>query len=347
MQSLLLPWEVIERVITHSGDDFGTLLNFSLTCCNLRPRAFCLLVAYYVHFRTRVKVLDFCDLLQDKPHLKPFVHSVTVQLSDFAPSPLLRMVPNLSEIRFIEPSSNTVTPILHPSILKSCEPLGKHIQALCLSDLSFPIYLDFVRILLAFVNLADLVCFNVITTAEGKPTHLNALKQRPPRLHLRTIDIDYDFRWEDPTAPPSVATLLLDSGLVQSTMEALTVWMYRSSKLPHVFTWPRLWALTFKFYLEIIARDIPRAILFLKDFSPSTLTDVTVEMHSSYVTAILQHPNNSSGEDISRVFEELEQTLLRFSRPRIAWFLNDQNDFGISFWTEEIGKRLPGHVRWA
>ncbi|TBU57238.1 hypothetical protein BD310DRAFT_959744 [Dichomitus squalens] len=38
-----LPWEVIERTISHSGDDRTTLQSFSLTCKQLRPRSLCLM----------------------------------------------------------------------------------------------------------------------------------------------------------------------------------------------------------------------------------------------------------------------------------------------------------------
>lgn len=102
MQSPLLPWEVIERVISHShsGDDLEveTLSSFSLTCHQLRPHALCCMVAD-VGFKNRDQIFSFCDFLHAKPHLNPLVRSIVVNPVDFAPFPLLHILPNLSKIR--------------------------------------------------------------------------------------------------------------------------------------------------------------------------------------------------------------------------------------------------------
>ena len=95
--SPVLPWEVIERVVDQSCDDSGTLHNFSLTCRQLRPRALCFMVAS-ADFKNRDQIFGFCDFLQTRPHLKPLVLSITVNLVDFAPFPLLYILPSLSEI---------------------------------------------------------------------------------------------------------------------------------------------------------------------------------------------------------------------------------------------------------
>ena len=105
MQSPLLPWEVIERVIGHSGDHPETLHSFSLTCRQLRPRALCFMVAD-AKFKTRDQIFDFCDFLQAKPHLKPLVRSIAVDPVHFAPFPLLHILPNLSAISFISQLHN-------------------------------------------------------------------------------------------------------------------------------------------------------------------------------------------------------------------------------------------------
>ena len=80
MQSPLLPWEVIERVISHAHSDddpeLETLFSFSLTCHQLRPRALCFMVAD-VGFKNRDQIFSFCNFLQAKPHLTHLVHSIT------------------------------------------------------------------------------------------------------------------------------------------------------------------------------------------------------------------------------------------------------------------------------
>ena len=186
----LLPWEVIERVISHSSDDFKTLRNFSLTCHDLRPRAFCFLVAYYVYFKGRDRIFDFCDFLRDNPHLKPFIRSVTMEFRDFSPCPLLSIVPNLSEIKFVGHWSDTISTILHQSILKFCKANATHIQTLHLSQLFFPTFLDFARLLLTFTNLNDLCCSGVIIEAERDQEHVDGMKRRlSDRLHLSAVSL--------------------------------------------------------------------------------------------------------------------------------------------------------------
>ncbi|KAM5540237.1 hypothetical protein V8D89_006056 [Ganoderma adspersum] len=239
MASPLLPWEVIERVIGHSGDHRQTLHNFSLTCRGLRPRALCLLVAD-VRFEDRDQIFDFCDFLQVNPHLKPLVRSIAVNPNDFAPFPLLHILPNLFTLKFTPiqvefnddddetPASTIVTVTVNWSIFACCKHLGTHVQALHLSKLSFPTYLDFARILLTFTYLTDLICSGVVIGTKGNQAHLDVLKPRlSKRLHLRTIGIDYDaLEKEGFYDKPSVAALLLDSGLVQSTVDTLTVQLH-------------------------------------------------------------------------------------------------------------------------
>ena len=77
IRSPSLTWEVLERIIGHSGDHPQTLLSFSLTCRGLSPRALCFLVAD-VHSQSprSVDIFDFCDFLQAKPHLTHLVHSI-------------------------------------------------------------------------------------------------------------------------------------------------------------------------------------------------------------------------------------------------------------------------------
>ena len=194
MASPLLPWEVIERVIGHSGDDFQTLLNFSLTCRDLRPRTLCLLVAE-VYFKDRDQIFDFCDFLQVNPHLKTLVCSIAVKPGDFAPFPLLSILPNLSKLKFYPPPNTRqqdrkAVMVLNRSTVSCCKSLGTNIQALHLSQLSFPTLLEFARLLLTFTDLKDLCCSRVLIRAKGNQAHVNVIKQRMSnRLHLSTVSV--------------------------------------------------------------------------------------------------------------------------------------------------------------
>ena len=150
-----VPIEVIERIISHAGDDPGTLHGFSLTCRTLRPRSFCLMLAYGVKFNSRNHVFDFCDFLKDHPHLPPLVHSIAVHPEDLAPFPLLRILPNLSQINF-EPIIRERPVIIPPSIQWSLQSHGTRIETLHFHGICFRTIGDFVRLLLAFTGLEDL-----------------------------------------------------------------------------------------------------------------------------------------------------------------------------------------------
>ena len=90
--------------------------------------------------------------------------------------------------------------------------------------------------------------------------------------------------------------------------------------------------------LRFRTRHITDATVFLKDFPPSTLKDVMVEFGGWHMWDI---NDTLSGEASSRLLEELEQTLLRFTRPRIVCRVNTLRDSTKSFWTQEIGKHFP------
>lgn len=222
MQSPLLPWEIIERVIGYSGDHPETLFSFSLTCRQLRPRALCFMVAS-ADFKNRDQIFDFCDFLQAKPHLKPLVLSITVILVDFAPFPLLHILPSLSKISFVSPRHHVGTHlaedddagedgissedsdsteqdndshrgrILLPIAFNRptftcCQRFGSHIRTLHLDKLSFRTYREFSEILLAFTSLTHLVCSNIVVEAEGSPAPLELIKRRlSAQLHLLIV----------------------------------------------------------------------------------------------------------------------------------------------------------------
>ena len=206
-QSPRLPWEVIERVIGFSGDHFITLRNLSLLCRELRPRAFCLMAAG-VRLRSRDRNFEFCSFLRAKTHLQPLVRSIVVDPKDLAPIPLLRNLPNLSEIRFtswkpiyIDQSdyfsqyyqvhqSNITRFQLHQSSLTCFRQFGTNIRTLHLTRLSFDTHLPLVRLLLTFTNLAHLTCTEVKVKKKGNEGHLTLLKHRlSKQLQLKTLAV--------------------------------------------------------------------------------------------------------------------------------------------------------------
>ena len=196
MECPLLPWEVIERIINHSGDHPTTLHNFSLTCRSLRPRALCLLVAHVV-FKSRLSIFSFCDFIEAKPHLNPLVRSITVNPNDFAPFPCLYILPNLYELTFAPVNSNAakrfkmpLPTVVNQSSLTCCQRFGTHIQTLHLSKLFFSTYLEFGRVLLAFTNILHLVCSGVSIEGEGNQAPLEVIQRRmSEQLRLLTVSI--------------------------------------------------------------------------------------------------------------------------------------------------------------
>ncbi|KAM5533772.1 hypothetical protein V8D89_012547, partial [Ganoderma adspersum] len=76
------------------------------------------------------------DFLQDNPHLKPFITSVTVRPTDLAPFPLLHILSALSEIAFTAHRQQLI-PFLSPSRLTCFQRFGTNVQTLRLFDISF------------------------------------------------------------------------------------------------------------------------------------------------------------------------------------------------------------------
>ena len=202
--SPLLPWEVIERVISHSAGDLGRLydensesiLNFSLTCRDLRPRSLCFLVADVV-LHSREHIFDFCDFLRAKPHLKTFVRSISVDPRTFVPVPLLQadVLPNLSQIEFIDLKGDPLCS-LNQSSLTCSRLLSAHIRTLFLYALSFKSDIYFIQILSAFPKIAHLVCQDVFIDREdgtsARPAEV-AKQRLSKRLHLRTVSSSIQY----------------------------------------------------------------------------------------------------------------------------------------------------------
>ena len=204
-----LPWEVLERIIGHSSN--RTILNCSLTCRDLRPHSLCLLITD-VKFHSRGKLLDFCDFLTAKPHLKPLVRSIVVHPDQFAPNPLLRMLPNLSEIKFAETTMSTTVArkpiVLHKSTLAGCQFPSARIQSLSLANLHFRTPIQFLHVLSTFTSIKHLVCSDVWIKpsampgpngwSESAPQTVDVAKRRlAQKLRLRTVSPPASPCWED------------------------------------------------------------------------------------------------------------------------------------------------------
>ena len=184
MGSPRLPWEVIERIINHSGDHPQTLCSLALTCRQLRPRSRCLMVSRAV-FKSRDHIFAFVDFLDGNPHLKPLVHSIVVELMDFPPFPLLHILSNLTEIEF-----NSVKEIVAlPQPALTCfHRFGANIRSLRLFNLSFVTYLPFSRVLLALPNVVHLTCQNVVIKSVGDQAPLDVIRWRlSKQMQLKTL----------------------------------------------------------------------------------------------------------------------------------------------------------------
>ncbi|KAI1785777.1 hypothetical protein LXA43DRAFT_104173, partial [Ganoderma leucocontextum] len=344
MDSHQLPWEVIERVIDHSGGHPNTLRSLSLTCSQLRPRSRCLMFSR-VDLRSRNAVFEFLDFLQDNPILKSFVRSIVVQPDDLAPFPLLHILSNLSEITFTarHPHAKQAVPALHQSSLTCFHRFGTHIQTLCISYLLFPTYLPFARILLAFPNVIHLTCTAVEIETAGDRAPLEVIRQRLcKQMQLKTLTID---SFVASTACPQsvhVGILLLNSDLAPSTVESLRLnARYGSNILSHrEFHWSRLRSLVLHTPLDW-GDDLPEAIDCLEKFHGPTLREVILEMDVRHFP--------SSPRSIVRnllldnpVLKKLEHSLLRFSHPGIMWIILDPlRADSHSFWSRELGRHFP------
>ena len=194
-----MPWEVIEKVISHSYESRWpinpeSILSFSLTCRDLRPRSLCFLVTNAI-LHTRDKAFDFCNFLEAKPHLKPFVQSVYVHPRDFVPVPLLQVLvlPNLSRIELVDFYVGEYLPSLNQSTLTCSRLLSARIQTLSLYRLLFKTSLQFFQLLSAFPRIVHLVCQDVFIDREDDPIALpvEVAKQRlSKQLHLRTVSFE-------------------------------------------------------------------------------------------------------------------------------------------------------------
>ncbi|PIL31154.1 hypothetical protein GSI_05851 [Ganoderma sinense ZZ0214-1] len=310
-----LPWEVIERIIGHSGDNPDSLCSFSLTCRELLPRSRCLMMAAGVKLRSRDHAFELVDFLQDNPHLKPFITSITADPSDLPAFPLLRILSYLSKIAFIAPmaTSQKATVSLHRSHLASFRLFGSHIQTLHLLNIYFATRLEFAHLLLAFSRITHLVCEGVyITTGDTGNQAPVAIAERrlSEKLRLRSLISD---SWS--LAGNTVGDVLLDPNfkLALSTLESLHV-----TRIYHSDLSARLRLSEFSMLQALVLHFPPdhgekaNTVKLLADTNTAMCKDVTIQFNEELGFAEMTRYLADSRDD-----SELENTLLKFSRVTI------------------------------
>ena len=196
--SIRLPWEVIERVIEHAYDDLDLLRSFSLTCKQLRPRSFALIIAHHVFLDSRDRVSAFSGFIGAEKKLQPFVRSIIISPADFRPFPLVNMLPHLSTLLFVSPGYHQFSDphkrppiVLHSTVLKSYHSFGKNIHTLSLDRLSFPTSSNVFRFILAFPRTTKIVCHDIIVKSQEKNTSTTELLRTRlcNRLRLETLNV--------------------------------------------------------------------------------------------------------------------------------------------------------------
>ena len=199
---LALPWEILERVIEHSSDDLDLLRSFSLTCRQLRPRSFTLILAQYVFLNSRDKAFDFVDFLLEHPKLQPLIHSIIISPADFRPFPLVNMLPRLSTLLFtppgyqkykfhIGPNDRGDLPYseIHHATINCYHLFGRRIHTLSLDHLSFQTSSDLFRLLLAFPMTTQLSCNNIFIKFTEKQTPTVVRNKLSKQLRLQNLHV--------------------------------------------------------------------------------------------------------------------------------------------------------------
>ncbi|TBU61692.1 WD40-repeat-containing domain protein [Dichomitus squalens] len=345
MKSPMLPWEVIERIVSHC-DDSQTLRSFTLSCRQLYPRSFCFLVAR-IDLMSRDDVFAFCEHIQANPHLGPLVQELTIDLADFAPFPLLYILPNLSQITFISRGGHYApfSHRMHQSIFACCQRFGTGIRTLRLTRMNSWTFQNLSRILLAFKNLRVLVIEDVHKFVEmgGNTGHTQAIVQRlSQQLRLQSLAVTDE--WLGDTRE---VALLLESA--QSSLERLSLGVPYSEKesyvahllistQPTISTWTPLRFLTLKTRLN--SKDIAGIIEILNGFHPPNLKHVTLDMKLDAIGKLIQWMGGAGRQ--SRQCHQTEQALLQFPHPEITFSIkNPIRSYRIGFWNHELGIRLP------
>ncbi|KAI1795733.1 hypothetical protein LXA43DRAFT_991900 [Ganoderma leucocontextum] len=361
MEPPQLPCEVIERIIGHSSDHPDTLNSFSFTCSRLRPRALCLMVGR-VTLWSRNRTFAFVDFVRAKPHLKPLVRSIVVDPTEFAPFPLLHILPNLSEIEFTSWLLSRNILALHPSCLTCFQRFGTQIQTLHLSGLSFATYLPFARLLLAFANISHLTCTDVVIQTAGDGPPLAVVQRRlSEQMRLKTLTMSAPQRLAGAIVPrwlpcsssqthsssllqrgASVCAFLFHPDLIPSTVENLRLMGAEPDAFFNLSSWSRLRSLVLR--LPYDHRLLTSAAKLLEEFHSPTLAEVMLELHSAPSVLHVLRDLSCSGQLEFRpdIPQGLERALLRFPQPRMTWIVSEPLRVGRhSFWICELGKQFP------
>ena len=166
--SLMLPWEVIERVIEHASDDLELLRNFSLTCRQLHPYSFSLIIAQHIFLCSKERMTCFRNLLLADARFQPLIHSIKISPAHVPPFPLVKMLPHLSTLVLVtrgfighEYPRERPAVVLHPLILGWYRSFGTRIHTLSLHCLTFPNLRELFRLLLVFPNIKQVICSDI------------------------------------------------------------------------------------------------------------------------------------------------------------------------------------------
>ncbi|TBU37570.1 hypothetical protein BD309DRAFT_876162 [Dichomitus squalens] len=184
MQYLALPVEVIEGVIDRCSDHTKTLLAFALTCRDLHPRSILVLFTE-VRPQSRDRLFDLCDVLKAKPERQPIVQSLSIDWDDFAPYPLLSILPALCHITF---SGYHESIVCHPSTVLCCRRFGCGIRSLTIKNAGFSTCTAFLHFLAAFPSIKHLTCewLHIRQKGEASPLVQKSLSRQ---LRLRTLNV--------------------------------------------------------------------------------------------------------------------------------------------------------------
>ncbi|KAI1791026.1 WD40-repeat-containing domain protein [Ganoderma leucocontextum] len=347
--SLPLPWKVIERVIEHSADSIVTLYSFTLTCSELRPRSTILLLRR-VEPKNREQLFALCAVLQARPHLQPCVRSIKIRPSEFSPIPLLRILPNLSEIEFADSfefakSESTKYTTFHPYVLTYCRQFGEHIQTLSLENILFSSLYALSGILLSFPRIQSLSCAELYVKKDGVLHQELIQRRRSARLGLKTLTIhgrvdDMVLVLLREVAKHTLAKL----ESVDSHYKPFETLLLKSSPSEWVHLGSLTWQMSpLDYRTHSLWPSTNRFITLFKDFRPRKLREVTVDIHFRSFSHLLGTLLPSVSSELRA---KLETTLLTFPQPTLSFSsLKPLNVRRYHCWKETLGKFFPTLAR--
>ena len=198
--SLMLPWEVIERIVEHASDNLYLLRSFSLTCRQLRHCSFSLIIAQHVFLCSKDRMLSFHRFVLTNTRFQPLVHSIAISPADVPPFPLIKTFPRLSTLVLISHGHKPKmyhewrekpALVLHSMILGWYRSFGTRIHTLSLHHLSFPNSCELFRLLLAFPSVKRVICDGIRMNQPAR--HVPATKiveaKLSNQLRLETLEV--------------------------------------------------------------------------------------------------------------------------------------------------------------